>query len=50
MTLADPGACIGCRACSRVCAKGCQTFEAAPAPLSPLSVANGHDHAEEVVP
>jgi Nif-specific ferredoxin III len=34
MTLTDPGACIGCRACSRVCAKVCQTFEASPPPLA----------------
>ena len=25
MTVADAGACIGCGACARVCAKGCQT-------------------------
>jgi len=24
MTLAQPGACIGCGACARVCPKGCQ--------------------------
>ena len=25
MTLSDPGACIGCAACSRACPKNCQT-------------------------
>jgi NAD-dependent dihydropyrimidine dehydrogenase PreA subunit len=25
MTVANPGACIGCAACSRVCPKNCQT-------------------------
>jgi Nif-specific ferredoxin III len=25
MTVGDPGACIGCAACSRVCPKNCQT-------------------------
>ena len=34
MTLADAGACIGCGACSRVCAKGCQTYDASPPPLA----------------
>jgi Nif-specific ferredoxin III len=29
MTVADPGACIGCAACSRVCPKGCQTHGSA---------------------
>jgi Nif-specific ferredoxin III len=29
MTVADPGACIGCGACSRVCGKGCQTHGSA---------------------
>ncbi|TVQ35197.1 MAG: ferredoxin III, nif-specific [Geminicoccaceae bacterium] len=27
MVLAQPGACIGCGACARVCTKGCQTHE-----------------------
>jgi Nif-specific ferredoxin III len=30
MTLNDPGACIGCGACSRVCPRNCQTHGAAP--------------------
>jgi len=25
MTVADPGACIGCGACSRICPTNCQT-------------------------
>jgi Nif-specific ferredoxin III len=25
MTMADPGACIGCAACERACPKDCQT-------------------------
>jgi len=25
MTVSEPGACIGCTACSRVCPKDCQT-------------------------
>lgn len=29
MVVADGGACIGCGACGRVCAKGCQTHGAA---------------------
>jgi Nif-specific ferredoxin III len=30
MTVADAGNCIGCGACGRVCAKGCQTHSSAP--------------------
>jgi Nif-specific ferredoxin III len=31
MTLVDAGNCIGCGACSRVCAKGCQAHSSEPA-------------------
>jgi Nif-specific ferredoxin III len=34
MTLKDAGACIGCKACSRVCAKGCQAYAEQPPALS----------------
>ncbi len=33
MTLADAGNCIGCGACSRVCAKGCQAHSSEPPAL-----------------
>ncbi len=33
MAMADPGACIGCGACARVCPKACQTHSASPAAL-----------------
>jgi Nif-specific ferredoxin III len=31
MMLVDPGACVGCGACNRVCPKNCQTHAAAEA-------------------
>jgi Nif-specific ferredoxin III len=33
MTMADPGACIGCSACSRVCPRNCQTHSTTPPAL-----------------
>jgi Nif-specific ferredoxin III len=30
MAMNDPGACIGCSACSRACPKDCQTHGAEP--------------------
>jgi Nif-specific ferredoxin III len=33
MTMVDPGACIGCGACARVCTRNCQTHTANPAQL-----------------
>lgn len=34
MAMNDPGACIGCGACARVCPTNCQTHDAAPPALA----------------